>query len=278
MEQILEYIKALIYGIVEGITEFLPISSTGHMILLEEILPFANTSEAFEEMFKVVIQLGAILAVVVLYFNRLNPFGPKKTEKEKKYTWNVWFKVAVGCIPAVIFGLFLDDWFDANFYNSPTVATTLILYGIFFLLLEKRNEKKEFAITRFSQMSYLCAALIGLFQVLAMIPGTSRSGATILGAMLLGVSREVAAEYSFFMAIPIMFGASLLKVVKFVAEGGVFSGTEIGILVVAMVSAFVVAVVAIRLLMNFIKGHDFKAFGVYRIVLGILVLVSFLIK
>lgn len=278
MEHVLEYIKALIYGIVEGITEFLPISSTGHLLLLEEILPFANTSEAFMEMFDVVIQLGAILAVVVLYFNRLNPFAPKKTEKEKKYTWNVWFKVAVGCIPAVICGVLLDDWFDTNFHNAPTVATTLILYGIFFLLLEKRNEKKEFAITRFSQMSYLCAALIGVFQVLAMIPGTSRSGATILGAMLLGVSREVAAEYSFFMAIPIMFGASLLKVVKFVAEGGVLAGSEIGILVIAMISAFVVAVIAIRLLMNFIKGHDFKAFGVYRIVLGILVLVSFLIK
>ena len=278
MEHVLEYIKALIYGIVEGITEFLPVSSTGHLLLLQEILPFADTNDAFMEMFDVVIQLGAILAVVVLYFHRLNPFSPKKTEKEKKYTWNVWFRVIVGCIPAVIFGVFLDDWFDANFYNSPTVATTLILYGVFFLLLEKRNEKKAFEITRFTQMSYPCAILIGLFQVLAMIPGTSRSGATILGAMLLGVSREVAAEYSFFMAIPIMFGASLLKVVKFVAEGGVLAGSEIGILVVAMVSAFVVAVIAIRLLMNFIKGHDFKAFGVYRIVLGMLVLIAFLVK
>ena len=278
MNHVIEYIKALIYGIVEGITEFLPISSTGHLLLLEDFLPFANTSDAFMEMFDVVIQLGAILAVVVLYFNRLNPFGTKKTEKEKRYTWNVWFKVVVGCIPAVVFGVLLDDWFDANFHNAPTVATTLILYGVFFLLLEKRNEKKKFAITRFTQMSYLCAALIGVFQVLAMIPGTSRSGATILGAMLLGVSREVAAEYSFFMAIPIMCGASLLKVVKFAAEGNVLSGSEIGILIVAMISAFVVAVVAIRLLMNFIKGHDFKVFGVYRIVLGILVLLSFLIR
>ncbi len=270
--QILEYIKALIYGIVEGITEFLPISSTGHLILLEDWLPFSGASEEFLEMFKVVIQLGAILAVVVLYFNRLNPFASKKTEKEKNYTWDVWFKVAVGCIPAVIFGLFLDDWFDANFYNKPTVAFMLALYGIFFLILEKRNEGKTFVINRFSQMSYPCAAMIGLFQVLAMIPGTSRSGATILGAMLLGVSREVAAEYSFFMAIPIMFGASLLKVVKFMASGVALGGTEIGILIVAMVSAFAVAVLAIRLLMNFIKGHDFKLFGVYRIALGILVL------
>lgn len=270
--EILEYIKALIYGIVEGITEFLPISSTGHLILLEDWLPFGKASEEFLEMFNVVIQLGAIMAVVVLYFNRLNPFAPKKTEKEKKYTWDVWFKVLVGCIPAVIFGFLLDDWFDANFYNKPTVAVMLVLYGIFFLILEKRNAGKTFAITRFSQMSYLCAAMIGLFQVLAMIPGTSRSGATILGAMLLGVSREVAAEYSFFMAIPIMFGASLLKVVKFVAAGVALSGMEIGILIVAMISAFAVAVLAIRLLMNFIKGHDFKMFGVYRIALGIMVL------
>ncbi len=278
MEHVLEYMKALIYGIVEGITEFLPISSTGHLILLENIMPFKQATDEFMEMFDVVIQLGAILAVVVLYFHRLNPFAPKKTEKEKRYTWNVWFKVAVGCIPAVMFGLFLDDWFDANFYNMPTVATMLVLYGIFFLVLEKRNENKVFAINRFSQMSYLCAALIGLFQVLAMIPGTSRSGATILGAMLLGVSREVAAEYSFFMAIPIMFGASLLKVAKFIAGGFVLSGVEIGILVVAMISAFVVAVIAIRLLMNFIKGHDFKVFGVYRIVLGILVLAYYFFK
>lgn len=278
MEYVIEYLKALLYGIVEGITEFLPISSTGHLILLGEILPFANTSDAFEEMFKVVIQLGAIFSVVVLYFNRLNPFSKKKTEKEKKYTWDVWFKVAVGCIPAVICGVFLDDWFDANFHNGVTVAVTLILYGIFFLLLEAWNKKREFSINRFSQMSYLCAVLIGIFQVLAMIPGTSRSGATILGAMLLGVSREVAAEYSFFMAIPIMFGASLLKAVKLVAEGVVLSGMEIGILIVAMISAFLVALLAIKLLMNFIKGHDFKAFGIYRIVLGIVVLVFFLLQ
>jgi len=186
--------------------------------------------------------------------------------------------VAIGCVPAMICGLLLDDWFDANFYNGITVSITLILYGIFFLILEKQNEKREFAITRFSQMSYLCAVLIGIFQVLAMIPGTSRSGATILGAMLLGVSREVAAEYSFFMAIPIMFGGSLLKIVKFVLEGNALTGSQIGILAVAMLSAFLVAVLAIKLLMDFIKAHDFKAFGVYRIVLGILVLVYFLVR
>ncbi|MBQ8813469.1 MAG: undecaprenyl-diphosphate phosphatase [Lachnospiraceae bacterium] len=276
MGNLIEYVKALVYGIVEGITEFLPISSTGHMILLEKIMPFANVSGEFMEMFRVVIQLGAILAVCVLYFDKLNPFGKQKIEKAKAHTWKIWLKVVVGCIPAMICGLLLDEWFDANFYNEPTVAVTLILYGIFFLVLEKWNEKREFAITRFSQMSYLCAVLIGIFQVLAMIPGTSRSGATILGAMLLGVSREVAAEFSFFMAIPIMFGASLLKIVKFAVEGMVLTGTQIGILAVAMLSAFVVAVLAIKLLMNYIKGHDFKAFGVYRIVLGILVLIYFI--
>ena len=274
----IEYVKALIYGIVEGITEFLPISSTGHMILLEEIMPFANVSGEFMEMFRVVIQLGAILAVCVLYFDRLNPFGKQKTEKARAHTWKIWFKVLIGCIPAMICGLLLDEWFDANFYNGITVAVTLILYGTFFLALEKWNEKREFAITRFSQMSYLCAVLIGIFQVLAMIPGTSRSGATILGAMLLGVSREVAAEYSFFMAIPIMFGASLLKIVKFAMDGVALTGTQIGIMLVAMITAFLVAVAAIKLLMSFIKGHDFKAFGVYRIVLGILVLVYFVVN
>lgn len=277
MGNLIEYLKALVYGIVEGITEFLPVSSTGHLILLEELMPFRDVNESFMEMFDVVIQLGAILAVCVLYFDKLYPFG-KKAEKAKKRTWRIWFKVAIGCIPAMICGLLLDDWFDANFYNGITVAVTLILYGIFFLVLEKWNEKREFVITRFSQMSYLCAVLIGIFQVLAMIPGTSRSGATILGAMLLGVSRDVAAEFSFFMAIPIMFGASLLKIVKFVLGGMVLTGTQIGILAVAMLSAFVVAVLAIKLLMNYIKGHDFKAFGVYRIVLGILVLIYFVVK
>lgn len=277
MGNILEYIKALVYGIVEGITEFLPISSTGHLILLEELMPFKDVSEAFMEMFDVVIQLGAILAVCVLYFDRLNPFG-KKSEKAKKRTWMIWLKVAIGCVPAMVCGLLLDDWFDANFYNGITVSITLILYGIFFLVLEKQNEKREFAVIRFSQMSYLCAVLIGIFQVLAMIPGTSRSGATILGAMLLGVSREVAAEYSFFMAIPIMFGGSFLKILKFILEGNVLTGSQIGILAVAMISAFLVAVLAIKLLMDFIKKHDFKAFGIYRIVLGVLVLVYFLLK
>jgi undecaprenyl-diphosphatase len=274
---ILEYIKALVYGIVEGITEFLPISSTGHLILLEQLMPFKDVSEAFMEMFDVVIQLGAILAVCVLYFDRLNPFG-KKSEKAKKRTWMIWLKVAIGCVPAMVCGLLLDDWFDANFYNGITVSITLILYGIFFLVLEKQNEKREFAVIRFSQMSYLCAVLIGIFQVLAMIPGTSRSGATILGAMLLGVSREVAAEYSFFMAIPIMFGGSFLKILKFILEGNALTGSQIGILAVAMISAFLVAVLAIKLLIDFIKKHDFKAFGIYRIVLGVLVLVYFLLK
>ena len=273
----LDYLYAIIYGIVEGITEFLPISSTGHLILLEEFLPM-NVSEAFMEMFDVVVQLGAILAVVVLYFNKLNPFAPRKSSKQKQMTWGIWAKVVVGCIPAVICGLLFDDWMDEHLYNAYVVAAMLILYGILFIVLESKNSKRSFSVNNVVQLSYTGAALIGLFQILAMVPGTSRSGITILGAMLLGVSRTAAAEYSFFLSIPIMFGASGLKLVKFFLDGNSFAGSEIGVLIVGTISAFVVALIAIRFLLNYIKQNDFKAFGYYRVGLGAVVLVYFLLQ
>ena len=273
----LDYLYAIIYGIVEGITEFLPISSTGHLILLEEFLPM-NVSEAFMEMFDVVVQLGAILAVVVLYFNKLNPFAPRKSSKQKQMTWGIWAKVVVGCIPAVICGLLFDDWMDEHLYNAYVVAAMLILYGILFIVLESKNSKRTFSVNNVVQLSYTGAALIGLFQILAMVPGTSRSGITILGAMLLGVSRTAAAEYSFFLSIPIMFGASGLKLVKFFLDGNSLAGSEIGVLIVGTISAFVVALIAIRFLLNYIKQNDFKAFGYYRVGLGAVVLVYFLLQ
>ena len=275
--EFLDYIIAIIYGIVEGITEFLPISSTGHLILLEEFLPM-NVSEAFMEMFDVVVQLGAILAVVVLYFNKLNPFAPRKSSKQKQLTWGIWGKVVIGCIPAVICGLLFDDWMDEHLYNAYVVAAMLILYGILFIVLESKNSKRSFSVNNVVQLSYTGAALIGLFQILAMVPGTSRSGVTILGAMLLGVSRTAAAEYSFFLSIPIMFGASGLKLVKFFLDGNSFAGSEIGVLIVGTISAFVVALIAIRFLLNYIKQNDFKAFGYYRVALGAVVLVYFMLE
>jgi len=275
--QILDFFMAIIYGIVEGITEFLPISSTGHLILLERFLPM-NVSEAFMEMFDVVVQLGAILAVVVLYFNKLNPFAPRKSSKQKQMTWSIWGKVVVGCVPAVICGLLFDDWMDEHLYNEYVVAAMLILYGILFVVLENKNGKRSFSVNNVVQLSYTGAALIGLFQILAMVPGTSRSGVTILGAMLLGVSRTAAAEYSFFLSIPIMFGASGLKLVKFFWDGNSFAGSEIGVLVVGTISAFVVALIAIRFLLNYIKQNDFKAFGYYRVGLGAVMLVYFLLQ
>lgn len=273
----LDFFMAIIYGIVEGITEFLPISSTGHLILLEAFLPM-NVSEAFMEMFDVVVQLGAILAVVVLYFNKLNPFAPHKSSKQKQQTWSIWFKVVVGCIPAVICGLLFDDWMDEHLYNEYVVSAMLILYGILFIVLESKNKNRSFSVNNVAQLSYTGAALIGLFQILAMVPGTSRSGVTILGAMLLGVSRTAAAEYSFFLSIPIMFGASGLKLVKFLLYGNSFAGSEIGVLIVGTISAFVVALIAIRFLLNYIKQNDFKAFGYYRVGLGAVVLVYFLLQ
>ena len=269
----IEIIKAIILGIVEGITEWLPISSTGHMILVEEFIKF-NASEQFMKMFRVVIQLGAIMAVVLLYFNKLNPLAPSKTLKQKKDTMDIWFKVIVGVLPAGILGVLFDDWFDAHFYNYQTVAITLIVYGILFIVIENRNKGKRAKIKSFKDLSYSTALIIGIFQVLALIPGTSRSGATILGAIILGTSRNLAAEYSFFLSVPVMFGASALKLYKF---GLNFTGLEFAILLTGMIVAFLVSVVAIRFLLKYIKNNDFKAFGWYRIILGILVLAYFMI-
>jgi len=270
---IIELLKAVLLGVVEGITEWLPISSTGHMILVEEFIQL-NASEAFKEMFFVVIQLGAILAVVLLYFNKLNPFSPNKSRQEKKDTMSIWYKVIVGVIPAGILGFLFDDWLNVHLYNYQTVAIMLITYGILFIIIENCNKASEIKVKSFNDLTYKTAFLIGMFQVLSLIPGTSRSGATILGAILLGTSRYVAAEYSFFLSIPVMFGASALKLVKF---GFNFSGMEIAILLMGMIVAFAVSVIAIKFLMGYIKNNDFKAFGWYRIVLGILVIGYFVL-
>lgn len=269
----IELLKAAILGIVEGITEWLPISSTGHMILVEEFIKL-NTSDAFQEMFRVVIQLGAILAVVILYFHKLNPFSPKKSLQQKKDTMSIWYKVIIGILPAAIIGIPLDDWMDEHLYNYQTVALMLVVYGILFILIENHNKGRNALVQTFNQLSYKMAFLIGMFQVLSLVPGTSRSGATILGAILIGTSRTIAAEYSFFLSIPVMFGASALKLLKF---GFDFTGAEIAILLVGMVVAFVVSILAIRFLLGYIKTNDFKAFGWYRIVLGVLVMGYFLI-
>lgn len=270
---IIELLKAAFLGIVEGITEWLPISSTGHMILVEEFIKL-NVSDAFKEMFFVVIQLGAILAVVLLYFNKLNPFSVNKSSKEIRDTMQIWYKVIVGVLPAGVLGVLFDDWLDEHLYNYQTVAITLIIYGILFIIIENRNKNKVSKINSFKELSYATAFGIGLFQVLSLIPGTSRSGATILGAIILGTSRYIAAEYSFFLSIPVMFGASALKLIKF---GFDFTGTEIAILLVGMIVAFVVSIIAIRFLMKYIKNNDFKAFGWYRIILGLLVIGYFVL-
>lgn len=267
----IDLLKAVILGIVEGITEWLPISSTGHMILVEEFIKI-SASDAFMEMFRVVIQLGAILAVVLLYFNKLNPFSPRKSSKEKRDTMDIWFKVVVGVLPAGLLGVLFDDWLDEHFYNYVVVAIMLIVYGILFIIVENKNKDRSPKIKKFTQLSYKTAFLIGMFQVLSLIPGTSRSGATILGAIILGTSRSIAAEYSFFMSIPIMFGASFLKLIKF---GLNFTGAEVAILLTGMIVAFAVSVLAIRFLMKYIRNNDFKAFGWYRIILGIVVLLYF---
>ena len=271
--QIIELLKVIFFGIVEGITEWLPISSTGHLILLEQFIKL-NTSDAFMEMFRVVIQLGAILAVIVLYFNKLNPFNNKKDKQEKKNTWELWFKVLIACVPAGIIGILFDDKIDALFYNYITVAITLIVYGVLFIVIENRNKNKKYKYESLKDITYQLALIIGIFQVLALIPGTSRSGATIIGAIMFGASRTVAAEFTFFLAIPVMFGASLLKIVKF---GLSFTTAEIVILLIGMLVAFLVSVFAIKFLMNYIKKNDFKAFGWYRIVLGLIVLLYFLL-
>lgn len=273
----IEILKSILYGIVEGITEWLPISSTGHMILLEEIMPM-NVSKSFWSMFLVVIQLGAILAVVVLYWNKIFPF---RKNKEGKYTsvksiWILWSKILVATIPAAIIGLALDDWIDAHLYNGFVVAIMLILVGVAFIYIENRNKDMRPSVNSLSALSYKDALIIGLFQVVAaVLPGTSRSGATIVGGLMIGVSRAVAAEFTFFLAIPVMFGASLLKLVKF---GLAFSVLEFFILVIGMVVAFFVSVFVIRFLMSYIKKHDFKVFGWYRIVLSAFVLIFFAIR
>ncbi|MBQ5952303.1 MAG: undecaprenyl-diphosphate phosphatase [Lachnospiraceae bacterium] len=271
-----EILKIIFYGFVEGITEWLPISSTGHLILFEELLPL-KVSPAFLEMFRVVIQLGAILAVVLIFFRRLNPFSSEKSEKAKRGTWGLWLKIIVGCIPAGVLGLLLDDWFDEHFYNWPTVAVALIVYGVLFIVLEKRNRGRQPAIRSYAQMSLTTALVIGCFQALALIPGTSRSGATILGAMILGLSRPIAAEYSFFLSVPVMAGASLVKVLGFIKHGAAITGPEVAALILGTVTAFLVSLFAIKFLVGYVKKHDFTAFGIYRIVLGVLVILYFLI-
>ena len=272
-----EIFKVIILGLVEGITEWLPISSTGHLILVDEFIKL-DASDAFKEMFNVVVQLGAILAVVVLYFNKLNPFSPKKSRTQKIHTIQLWMKVIVACIPAAVLGILFDDWMEAHFHNYIVVAIMLIVYGILFIWVENWNKTTEPSVTKLSTLSYKTALYIGLFQVLSLIPGTSRSGATILGALLLGVSRYVAAEFTFFLAIPVMFGASGIKLLKFFGEGAGITGMEVAMLSVGCIVAFVVSVIAIKFLMGYIKKNDFKVFGYYRIVLGILVLGYFLIS
>lgn len=273
----LEFLKVLLFGIVEGYTEWLPISSTGHLILVEDIVKL-NQPEAFWSVFLVVIQLGAILAVVFLYWSKLWPFSPKKSPVQKRNTWILWSKILLACIPAAVVGLPLDDFLDAHLYNSTVVALMLILYGAIFIWMENRNQGMEFPIQKTGELSYRTALLIGAFQCLSLIPGTSRSGATIIGAMLLGCARPVAAEFSFFLGIPVMCGASLLRIVKYLLQEGAFTGEQWIIMLLGMLVSFLVAVVTIRYLMSYIRKHDFKIFGYYRIVLGVIVLVFFGIK
>lgn len=269
---LIELIKVIIIGIIQGITEWLPISSTGHMILADELLRL-NVSDAFMEMFRVVIQFGSILAVVVLYFHKLNPFAPSKSDVQKRQTWRLWFKVIVGIIPAGIVGVLFDDWLNDHLYNYVTVAVALIVYGVAFIVIEKIRKGKTPRVDSVNRLDYKTALGVGCFQTLSLIPGTSRSGSTILGAMVLGMSREAAAEFSFFMAIPVMLGASLLKMLKF---GFSFTSSELIVLIVGVLIAFVVSVAAIKFLTGFIKKHSFAVFGWYRIILGAIVLGAFI--
>ena len=274
---IIELLKAVFLGIVEGITEWLPISSTGHLILVNEFLNLRQ-SKYFIDMFNIVIQLGAILAVMVIYFKRLNPFQPGKTAREVQLTWQLWLKVVIACIPSAFFGLLLDDWMEAHLSNFFVVAIMLVVYGIAFIWIEDRNRRVEPKVTDLARMSYKTAFYIGLFQVLSIIPGTSRSGATILGGIIVGTSRSVAADFTFFLGIPTMFGYSGLKAVKYFIDGNTLTGGQVAILLVASVTAFVVSLFVIRFLMNYIKKHDFTVFGKYRIVLGIIVLLYGAVK
>ena len=273
---IIELIKAILFGIVEGVTEWLPISSTGHLILIQDFIQFKEQNPAFMEMFNVVIQLGAIMAVVVIYFDKLYPFKPGKSKKEVRRTWQLWAKVAVATLP-LLFVFKLDDWFEAHFHNSFSVAIMLITYGWAFIYLEKR-EQVEPEVTELHKLPYKTALYIGLFQVLSLFPGTSRSGATIVGGLVNGVSRSVVTEFTFYLGIPAMFGASLLKVAKFVLGGNALSFSQGTILLVAMAVAFGVSMVAIRFLTDYVKTHDFTVFGKYRIVLGAILLAYAVIK
>ncbi len=274
---ILEILKAVLFGIVEGITEWLPVSSTGHIILLDEFIQLKASAE-FKSMFDVVIQLGAILAVIVIFFNKLNPFDPKKSPAKKKATWELWFKVCAAIVPSGVIGILFDDWMELHLHKGIPVAIALIVYGVAFILVEKRNEGKEARIKRVWDIDWRTALLIGAFQCLSLIPGTSRSGSTILGAILLGVGRSAGSEFSFFMAVPTMLGASAIKLLKFLVSGAAFGFGELMILLVGTVVSFIVSMVAIRALMNYVRKHSFSAFGWYRIVLGAVVLVYFVIK
>lgn len=271
---ILDIIKVIILGIVEGITEWLPVSSTGHLILVGDLLQ-PNLSDSFMEMFNVVIQLGAIMAVVVLYFHKLNPFSPRKTKKQKMLTWQMWIKVLIASVPAGVVGILFNDYLDALFYKPLPVAVMLIVYGILFIVVENRNKQMHSRVTKISELSVSMLLWIGVFQMLALIPGTSRSGATIVGALMIGVSRSVAAEFTFFLAIPAMFGASLIKLLGF---GLSFTAKEAGLLLLGCLVSFGLSVVAIRFLMGYIKKHDFKVFGYYRIVLGAIIIIASVIQ
>ena len=279
----IELLKAILFGIVEGITEWLPISSTGHLILLNEFVTL-NMSDEFQSMFDVVIQLGAILAVIVLFFRKLNPFDPGKDAPAKKQTWNLWFKVIAAIIPSGVIGVLFDDWMDAHLHNGIVVSIMLVLYGIAFILVERQNTHGKYqknggaaAISDVHAIDYKTALLIGAFQCLSLIPGTSRSGSTILGAILLGVGRSAGAEFSFFMAIPTMLGASAIKLLKFMLSGVSATSTEIGVLIVGCIVSFVVSMLVIKGLMEYVRKHSFSAFGVYRIVLGVIVLLYFVL-
>ncbi len=273
----IEFLKAVLFGIVEGITEWLPVSSTGHLILLDQFVKL-DMNEAFYEMFQVVIQLGAILAVIVLFFHKLNPFSPQKDAVQKKDTWQLWFKVLVAVLPSAVIGLLFDDWMDENLYRYEVVALMLILYGVAFLFVEKWNKTRSFRVTEVGQIDYRTAFLMGAFQCLSLIPGTSRSGSTILGAIILGVSRSAGAEFSFFMAIPTMLGASGLKLLKFLLEDGLATSTDILSLITGCVVSFIVSLLVIRGLMEYVRKHSFSVFGVYRIILGSAVLLYFLLQ
>ncbi|HEL0781740.1 TPA: undecaprenyl-diphosphate phosphatase [Streptococcus equi subsp. zooepidemicus] len=273
----IELLKAIFFGVIEGVTEWLPISSTGHLILVQEFIRL-HQDKAFMEMFNIVIQLGAIIAVIVIYFERLNPFQSGKSPQQIRLTWQLWLKVAIACIPSIIIAVPLDDWFDAHFNHMLPIAIALIVYGVAFLWIEKRNQTLEPRVVKLSRMSYKTAFFIGCFQVLSIIPGTSRSGATILGAIILGASRTVAADFTFFLAIPTMFGYSGLKALKFFIDGNHLTLSQLLVLLVASLTAFAVSLYVIKLLTDYVKKHDFTVFGRYRIVLGSLLIVYSLFK